>query len=87
MSNDRPDDAAAAGLSSATIASALARGDAKVAAGQVRGDASDLVVEVSGEIDSVARVADTPLRYGTAGDVIRVADKPGFGIDIDESDL
>ncbi len=70
----RTDEAAATGLSTADIAAAVGRADAKVAAGQVRGTASDLMVEVAGEVDGVARVAETPLRYGASGDVLRIAD-------------
>lgn len=65
---------ASLGLTPDAVASAIAKADAKVSAGRVRGAASDYLIEVSGEIDSLARVRDVPLATGTDGRVTRVGD-------------
>jgi multidrug efflux pump subunit AcrB len=65
---------AALGLSADDVARSLAAADAKVAAGQLRGDRGELMIEVEGELDSLARVGATPLRYGDGGEVLRVDD-------------
>ncbi len=65
---------AAAGLSVADVANAIGRADAKAAAGTVRRDDSDLLIEVRGELDSLARVREVPLRTGSQGQSVRVGD-------------
>jgi multidrug efflux pump subunit AcrB len=69
-----PDALAALGLAPQDVAGALRAADAKVSAGRVRGAGADYVVEVAGEIDSLARVRETPLALGADGRVARVAD-------------
>jgi len=45
-----------------------------VAAGRVHGRESAILVEVAGEIDALARVAEVPLLQGAAGPLLRVGD-------------
>lgn len=51
------------GLSAGDIATQLAASDAKIAAGQFRGDDGSLLIEVDSELDTVRRIAATPIRY------------------------
>lgn len=68
-----PAELAALGLTAADVATRVARSDSKVPAGVARGR-SDVLVEVAGELDSLARVAAVPLRHDAAGTVVRVGD-------------
>ena len=65
---------ASLGLTVAEVSAAIARADTKVRAGQLRGAAEDLLIEVTGEIKSLARLRDVPLREGVAGRILRVSD-------------
>ncbi len=62
------------GLSAAAVAATIARADAKVPAGALRNDEHALFIEVGGEIDSIARVRDIPLRRGGGGQQLTVGD-------------
>ncbi|TXS92947.1 efflux RND transporter permease subunit [Parahaliea maris] len=61
------------GLSLAEVANALQRADPKVAAGRASGAGTDLLVEVSGEFDSLARIRAVTVSAGDGGGV-RVGD-------------
>jgi multidrug efflux pump subunit AcrB len=63
----RPADLAALGLSAGDVSRQLASSDSKVAAGLFRGERGDLLLEVQGELDSLARISRTPIRYGDDG--------------------
>ena len=69
-----PEAAARLGLTAADVAALVRAADAKVTAGLVRGAQADVTVEVSGEIDSLARVRDLTLRVGEDGRVVRLRD-------------
>lgn len=56
-----PDSLAAVGLTTAQVSEAIAQADAKLPAGALR-DASDMMLEVRGELDSLARIRAIPLR-------------------------
>lgn len=64
---------AAAGLAVADVAGAIGAADSKVPAGLARRDGSELLIEVRGELDSLARVREVPLRGGD-GRLLRVGD-------------
>jgi multidrug efflux pump subunit AcrB len=65
---------AAAGLSIADVASSIGAADTKVPAGSTRRDDNDLLIEVSGELDSLTRVREVPLRGTRDGRLMRVGD-------------
>ncbi|GAB5471486.1 MAG: efflux RND transporter permease subunit [Rhodospirillales bacterium] len=65
---------ASLGITIGEVAQAISDADAKVAAGRLRGREADLLVEVSGEIDALERVAGVPLRQGADGPLLRVGD-------------
>lgn len=72
-----PDELAALGLTARDVAERLAGADPKVPAGSLHTDARQVRVEVTGELDTSARVAAVPLvaderRLVSLGDVARV---------------
>lgn len=52
------------GLTAGDVARQLEASDAKRAAGLVRGVEGSLLIEVESELDTVSRIAQTPIRYG-----------------------
>ncbi|WP_028768633.1 efflux RND transporter permease subunit [Shewanella fidelis] len=62
------------GLSPAAIAQILQDADTKVSAGEINNQHFKALVEVSGELDSISRVAQVPLKITTDGQIIRLAD-------------
>jgi multidrug efflux pump len=65
---------AASGLTLPMIANQLRSADVKQPAGVLHGGGSDINIEVSGQLDSVARIAALPLVAGSRGDTIRLGD-------------
>jgi multidrug efflux pump len=63
---------AALDLTASDVARAIARSDSKVPAGHVRQTANDLLVEIEGEVDSLARVEQVPVRVGTGGQTVHL---------------
>jgi multidrug efflux pump subunit AcrB len=59
--------AASLGLTATQVAQAVQAADAKLRAGAVTGASDELVVEVAGEIDSLARLSSIVLREGAEG--------------------
>jgi multidrug efflux pump len=64
----------ALGITTREVAARALAADAKVAAGTVRGERSSVLFEVSGELDTIERVAEVPLRVGDDGTVVRIGD-------------
>ncbi len=65
------------GLTAADVAGAIARADTKLPAGAVRGSERDLLIEVDGELETVERVRNIPLKraggaLATVGSVAEV---------------
>ncbi|WP_044555733.1 efflux RND transporter permease subunit [Shewanella piezotolerans] len=56
------------------IAQILQNADAKVAAGEINNNNFRALVEVSGELDSMARVREVPLKVTNSGQIIRLGD-------------
>lgn len=56
------------------IAQILQNADAKVAAGEINNNDFRALVEVSGELDSMARVREVPLKVTDSGQIIRLGD-------------
>jgi len=55
------------GLTVADVARQIEASDAKLSAGLLRESDSALLLEVAGELDSLSRIAATPIRYAAAG--------------------
>jgi multidrug efflux pump subunit AcrB len=66
--------AASLGLTATQVAQAVQAADAKLRAGAVTGASDELVVEVAGEIDSLARLSSIVLREGAEGATLRLGD-------------
>lgn len=67
-------EAAAIGLSPAGLAARIAAADARRSAGTVRADRYDLPLEISGALDSAARVAAIPIAGNGRGGLVHVRD-------------
>ncbi|AFZ33847.1 acriflavin resistance protein [Stanieria cyanosphaera PCC 7437] len=62
------------GLNVADISQQIKNSDAKVSAGQLRSDNNDLLFEVTGELDSLNRINNIPIQFGSTGQSIRLGD-------------
>ena len=65
---------ASLGMTPTEVAAVVRNTDSKVSAGQLRHEQATLLIEVSGEIDSLSRLRRTPLRYGKDGAVVRLGE-------------
>ncbi|MGS0728658.1 efflux RND transporter permease subunit, partial [Shewanella sp. 0m-11] len=61
-------------LSAQSIAQILQLADAKVSAGEINNDNFRALIEVSGELDSIARIGQVPLKVTENGQIIRLGD-------------
>ncbi|MGL1931538.1 MAG: efflux RND transporter permease subunit [Desulfotalea sp.] len=62
------------GLTIDVIAESLRNADVKVPAGALNGNRSDFLVEVTGELDSVARIGRVPVATGPFGTIVTLGD-------------
>ncbi|MCF1426556.1 MAG: efflux RND transporter permease subunit [Shewanella sp.] len=62
------------GLTPATVAGLLELADTKVSAGELMNQSFRALIEVSGELDSLTRIRQVPLKIDTQGQVIRLGD-------------
>lgn len=62
------------GLSLGQVAAALQAADAKVAAGRAAGEVTDLLIEITGDFDSMERVREVIVNTSNAGSATRIAD-------------
>ena len=69
-----PTELAALDLTAAQVSAALRRADAKDPAGLLNHPDSNLLIEVTGEVETLDRVLNIPLRTGPDGQVVQVAD-------------
>jgi multidrug efflux pump subunit AcrB len=69
-----PQALAAAGLTTGEVAEAISRADAKVSAGVLRGGSNNILIEVTGELDSLERIRRIPLSRGQAGSTLNLGD-------------
>ncbi|WP_143288338.1 efflux RND transporter permease subunit, partial [Calothrix rhizosoleniae] len=60
-------DLAALGLTATDVSQQIQQSDSKSAAGQLRGNNNDLLIEVKGEVDSLKRLRQIPIRCNTCG--------------------
>ncbi|WP_145314042.1 efflux RND transporter permease subunit [Gimesia fumaroli] len=70
----QPDRIAALGLSVQQIANQVESSDAKLTAGLLRGRKSDLTIDVDSELDSLSRIANTPVQFGAEGHSVQLGD-------------
>lgn len=70
----RGDLAQSLGLSEAQMAGIIARADSKGSAGQLFSARSEVPIEVRGELDSLDRIREIPLRASPTGGQVRVGD-------------
>ena len=61
-------------LSVAEVSQQIRGADPKVAAGQLRGNNEDLLIEIAGELDSVQRIENIPIRYQGDDGFVRLSD-------------
>ncbi|MEL7375092.1 MAG: efflux RND transporter permease subunit, partial [Pseudomonadota bacterium] len=69
-----PDTLAQMGLTAGDVSRLIAAGDPKLPAGALRNNNRNLFLEVEGEFDSAATVANTPLVQNQSGGAIRLGD-------------
>ncbi len=69
-----PHKLASIGLTVDRVSTAIKQADAKVRAGQVRGRHTDLLIELTGEIKSLERVARIPVLEREGDRIVRVSD-------------
>ncbi len=62
------------GLTTAGLSQMIGESDPKLAAGRMRGAENQLHIEIAGELDSLDRIGNIPLRHGASGQVLRLAD-------------
>ncbi len=60
-------DLAALGLTAADVSQQIQQSDSKNSAGQLRSNNNDLLIEVKGELDSLKRLRQIPIRCNTCG--------------------
>ena len=70
----QPDRLVALGLSVQEVARQVEASDAKLTAGLLRGQKSDLLIAVDSELDSLARIAKTPVQFGSEGHSVQLGD-------------
>ncbi len=66
--------AAALGLTVQQVSQQIRASDSKVAAGQIRNPNGDMLLEVSGEIETLTRLESTPIRINQSGAVVQLSD-------------
>ena len=69
-----PEQLTSRGISIDQVMQQIRQSDAKVAAGQLRGDSGEIQFEVSGELDTLARLSDTPIVFGSQQQSLRLGD-------------
>ena len=70
----RPEAATAMNLTPAAISAKILASDAKVTAGQIRNQAHQVLLEVSGELDTLTRIGHIPIQTGAGGEFVELAD-------------
>ena len=62
------------GMTAAQLSRVIADSDSRISAGQIRNDLQNLQIEVSGELDSIARISVVPIKTVASGQTVRVGD-------------
>jgi multidrug efflux pump len=69
-----PAAATAMNLTAESISQLIFASDSKSAAGQIRGPADDILLDVSGELDTLTQLSHLPIRLNDLGNVVELAD-------------
>ena len=69
-----PQTLASYNLTARDISQQIARSDSKIAAGQLRSQNNNLSIEVAGELNTLTRIREIPLNFGTQGQFIKLKD-------------
>lgn len=70
----QPDQLASLGLSAASVSQLIQASDSRFSAGLLRGDHADLLIEVSGELDSVERISAIPIQASGNGNIVSLGE-------------
>ena len=62
------------GITARDLSQQIEASDAKVTAGQLRGNRNDLAIEIEGELDSLDRIRQIPIRFGDRSQFVRLGD-------------
>ncbi len=57
-------------LTATQLSQQIAQSDSKIAAGQLRGNEQNLLIEVAGELDTLARIREIPISFGDNGQFV-----------------
>jgi multidrug efflux pump subunit AcrB len=57
-------------LTATELSQQIAQSDSKIAAGQLRGNEQNLLIEVAGELDTLARIRQIPISFGDNGQFV-----------------
>ena len=57
-------------LTATELSQQIAQSDSKIAAGQLRGNDRDLLIEVAGELDTLARIREIPISFADNGQFV-----------------
>ena len=69
-----PQTLASYNLTARELAQQIAQSDSKIAAGQLRSQDNNLLIEVAGELDTLTRIRQIPLNFGSQGQFVLLKD-------------
>ena len=69
-----PQTLASYNLTARDLSRQIAQSDSKIAAGQLRSQDNNLLIEVSGELDTLARIRQIPINFGSGGQFVFLKD-------------
>ena len=61
-------------LTASELSQQIAQSDSKIAAGQLRSQNNNLLIEVAGELDTLARIRQIPINFGSQGQFVLLKD-------------
>ncbi len=61
-------------LTARELSQQIAQSDSKIAAGQLRSNDNNLLIEVAGELDTLARIRQIPINFGSGGQFVFLKD-------------
>ncbi|MFK8112093.1 MAG: efflux RND transporter permease subunit [Rubripirellula sp.] len=69
-----PDAMTSLGISAAEVSRVIASSDSKVSAGLMRSKTDNVLLEVSGELSTLNRLGDIPIRFGESSNFVQLSD-------------